>query len=42
MCFSYDFSRADGKEKHGAIKTTKLYDVNLIVIEIYMICLVWI
>ena len=27
---AYDFSRADGKEKHGAIETAKLYDVNLI------------
>ena len=27
---AYDFSRADGEEKHGAIETAKLYDVNLI------------
>ena len=27
---AYDFSRSDGKEKHGAIETAKLYAVNLI------------
>jgi hypothetical protein len=27
---AYDFSSADGKEKHGAIETAQLYDVNLI------------
>jgi len=27
---AYDFSRSDGKEKHGAIETAKLYSVNLI------------